>query len=268
MGNIALATPDRLSRAALTSGPSAPGSPVSNLVRREPSDALVLTDLSQAHVGIDFGEPYAPRLVAPLYAGTTQAATWRLRGAADAAALLAAPAYDSGPLPFGRGEAGLRHRRGLVHDWIWDPAMPACRHWRIDFADPANPGGRLVLGNLVMDRAWRPARNIAYGGSLGLVDPSRRPRSVEGRRDPLARRPYMGTEFGLDFGTEDEMYGAALDLDEAVGTTGAVLYLRDPEATAHRQKKALLGLFSELRPVVDAHFGLYSKRFQIEELIP
>lgn len=264
MANILLATANPLATATLAAGTTASAGPVGNLLRREPADAMILTNSGSAYVTIDLGaDPDAIRVFAVLYCN---AGTWRVRADDVEGDVTADPTYDSGTVNFGGSETGLRHRDGMRHDWIYWAAGVTYRYWRIDFADPDDDDGRTIVGNLIMDYGFQPAVNIAYGGSLGLVDPSRKPRSVDGQLEPLVRRPYMATEFAINFGTEAEMYGEAFDLDEIAATVNQVLYLRDPAATTYRQKQAVLGTFRALAPIVDASFDIYSKRYQIEEL--
>lgn len=265
---IVIATGANLKTAILTSGPSAPAAPVANLARREPADCLVLTDLSQAWVQVEFAEPVAPRLLAALYVNATAAATARWRGADSAAAVTAAPAFDTGATAFARGEAGLAHRKGRVHDWEWRPDIPAHTVWRLDIEDAANPDGRLIVGNLVVDNAWQPGGFDWDHVPPTLVDPSRMPRATQGQRQPLNRRPYDVCELPFDFGSREDFIGFARDLDEAVGTTEPVFVALDPDAADYRQREVIFGLMSDLPPVVRRHLAIYARRYRIEELIP
>lgn len=264
MANILFATPTLLQSATLSSGQAAAAAPVSNLLHREPSVPLILTNPAAAWVGVDFGDdPPALRIVAVLY---SNAGSFRVR--ADDTDPTSSPAYDSGSVDFGRNEAGLKHRRFRKHDWLWWVTPKTYRYWRIDFANPADADNRTIVGNLVMDYGVQPAINQAYGGGIGLIDPSRKPRSVEGQVEPLRRRPYSGVEFQIQYGSEAEMFGQAWDLDELTGTVDPVLYIRDPDATVYRQKTSVFGLMRDIGPIVDEAFGVFSKRYQIEELIP
>lgn len=268
MGNIVFATGAELRSATISTGPSAAGGGGECLLRREPADALILTSSDRYYVVVDLGEPKPIRLVAPLYVSASPSATWRVRAADTLDATTGAPKYDSGPMIFGRGELGLKHRRGRLHDWIWSDTPIIARYWRVDFYDFENPEARLLVGNLVLSEAWQPSNNIVYGWSMGVTDPSRVPRAVAGRRDPLNRRPYMTGKVAFDVALESDMFGMAWDLDEEVGTTEAVLILIDPSLGVYRQKKAVWGLFTSLEPIVNPYFKIYAKSYEIEELIP
>lgn len=81
MTNIAIASQWRMANAVLTSGPSAPSGPASNLIIREPSRACILTDDSQFYVVCDLGAAMAIRLIAPLYVSASSSCRWRVRAA-------------------------------------------------------------------------------------------------------------------------------------------------------------------------------------------
>lgn len=243
--------------ATITGGSTTATGPVENVIEREPSQAAVFP--GDAFIVVDFGSPVPVRVVAALF---TNAREWRVRAADDEMDLQSSPGYDSGQVPV--DGPGLRHRLRLRHDWL--SIDEEYRFWRVDFYDPDNPDGRAIVGNLVIDEGFQPRVNISYGAGVGLVDPSRKQRAVGGRIEPLRRLPYIVTEFSLNYGSEDEMYGEALAIDDICGTTEPVLLIRDPDATTHRQWKAVFGLFRPLQPVIEARFSIFQKRFGIEEL--
>lgn len=265
MANLLLATANPLATATLAAGPTAPTGPVGNLLRREPADAMILTNAGSAYVTVDLGaDPAAIRVFAVLYCN---AGTWRVRAAATEGDVTADPAYDSGTVNFGGSETGLRHRDGMKHDWLYWSAGVTYRYWRVDFADPDDADARTIVGNLIMDWGFQPRVNAPRGGrSLGLSDPSRKPRTSEGQLDPLVRQPRGVASFRLEYASEAEMYGEAFEIDEIAATVNQVLYIRDPAATLYRQKQAWLGTFRTLEEITDAGFDYYAKRYEIEEL--
>lgn len=269
MGHIVLATQDLLASATLGAGPTGTYGPVGNLQRRLPSEPVLLTDLASAYITIEWAEAQPINLIAALYCNATAgAATWRVRAAATLAAAVSAPVYDSGSALFAGSDVALRHRSGRRHDWKWLPSGQSHKAWRIDFADAGNADGALILGKLVIDTAWQPARNISYGWSAGLVDPSRKPKAELGQYEPLNRRPYMMTQFDLRFGTEAQMWGSAFEIDQKIGTTMPLLAIRDPDAATYRQAKAVFGLQQDLGQLGNPHFNVFDKRYLIEELLP
>lgn len=267
--NLVLAHAGNLAAATITSSAHAPSAPPANLLDSEPSAPLILIEPAAAWVQVAFGQPVAPRMAAALFCNFTSGAQGRLRGGADAAAITAAPAFDSGWYA-AAPEAGLRHRKHRVHDWTWRPAIPACAVWRWDWTDPANPEGALVIGNLVLEPAWQ----IEAGGMAwdytppSLFDPSRKPRTTDGQRRPLRRAAYDVAAWTLEADSEAEMLGAARDLDEAVGVTEAVLVAFDPLATTWRQRKVIWGQMTELRVVTHQRLNLFRRDYEIEELTP
>jgi hypothetical protein len=268
MSNIVFATPAALIEAALSAGPTAPAGEVGRLLDREPSACVILTDPAQAWIQAVWPEPRPVRLAALLDVAASAAATWRVRAADDPEALTAAPTYDSGWAPYAAGEAGLPHRRFRRHDWLWLPAGVTARAWRIDILDPTPPDGRILIGNAVLDPAFQPEDNYDYGWSASLFDPSRVPRAVAGQRDPLNGRPYTKLRLTLSALSEAEAWGEVWDMDELTGTTRPLLVIRDPAATARRQRQAVWGLLSEGGAISNPYFGIHERSFELEELIP
>lgn len=270
MTNIAIASQWRMENAVLTSGPSAPAGPASNLIVREPSRACILTDDSQFYVVCDLGAAMAIRLIAPLYVSASASCQWRVRAAANEADLTAAPAYDSGWMDFAAGEDGLDHRRGYKHDWLIPASAQTYRFWRLDFDDPDAENGQLIIGNLVLDNPFIPSQlNYSHQSQEPwLYDPSRKPTAVAGQRDPLNRRPYFIADIVLEYVTRNEAKGSIGTLTQKVGTTDPVLAIFNPDETDYRQSMAIFGLIDELRPLVVPVAEIYQTRMRIEELIP
>lgn len=269
MANAVFGSQWRMADVTFYSGPFATAAPPENLIKREPSVPLILTDLSDLRVEFEFPAAIDVNLLAVLYCDATSAATLRWRGATSRANLTAAPGYDSGSLSFAGGDSGLPSRKNRRHDvrWLGDSAQ-SYSWWRLDISDAAKSDGRLIIGNVVIDAAWQPGINIAYGGGGGLMDPSRKPRSEPGQVQPLSRSKHRILRHRLSFQSEDDMYGFADDLDEQIGTTEPLLFVRDPEATTYRQEKIVFGLQNEIGEINDQAFNIYEKAYVIEELIP
>lgn len=268
MGKILIATTGKIRESVLSSGPVAPKLGIENLKRRNPTQGTRLLNLAEAWIAIDLGAAMPINLIAPLYVQATLAATWRVRAANDANAVIDAPLYDSGPMVLSNA-LGLAHRGGAVHGQKFLGASSVtARFWRVDFDDPTNPAGYLDLGALVMDRGFQPDLNIGFGWSVGLVDPSRKAKAISGAVSPTMRRKYMTGQIAFECQSQDMAYGQLFAIDQEVGVTEPVLLIRDPDLPEqYRQQQTIFGLLTELQPIVNDHFELFSKRFEIEELV-
>lgn len=250
----------------MTSSLAAAQLSVTNLQRRNPSDGLRLLDLSQAWIQADLGASTAINLIAPLYVSATNTATWRVRAADTEADLTATPSYDSGVLSLA-GASGLTHRESRVHGQLYLATAQTARYWRVDFYDTSNAAGCLDIGALVIDNAFQPTQNISYGWSIGLVDPSTKARSVSGHVSVVYRKKYLSGQLSLECQDKAAIW-SLFTLDQKVGKTEPVLVIRDPEEDEeYRQQQTIYGILSELSPIVNDHYQLYSKRYDIEELI-
>lgn len=248
-------------------GRTSGGGPLTNAVGREPSLPVIFEDLGDTWFEFGLAAPLAVNLLGILYAGASSSCTRRWIGAADRASLSTSPGYDSGADVGWFSDAGLKSRKYRKHDVLWlGDAPQTFQWWRLELSDVGNTANRLVIGKVIIAAAWQPAVNMTYGGGGGLIDPSRKPRTEQGQIQPLSRKPHRLHRFRLAFQDEDQMLGYADDLDEAVGATEPVLFLRESQPTTYRQKKALLGLQNEIGAVIDSDLDVYEKSYEIEEL--
>ncbi len=264
--NILLATRARMEGAVWQSGPFAPAAPPANLLRNEPSDLLIWTDLTQTWLTGTIAVAKTFRMAWLGYLGCTDAATWRVilrNGGVEV--------YDSGALdcvPSGE-DIALPHRKNRRHCLHMLPAAVTADEWEIEVDDAANPAGVLYLGQLILDDPFQPQRNRSYGATVpSLVDPSRIPTAAPGQRPPLNRAPYDVAQFELRWGSRAEMVGELRNLLEFTGTTKPVLAVLEPGATEYRERMMIYGLLDQLPGFNNAHFNIFQAAFRIEELIP
>ena len=273
MGNPVIATPV-LSDAAVLTASSAPATlPVTNLQTQPPSEAWRGLDTAASFIEADLGAAQPVNLVALLHTNLGSAGTWRIRAAASQAALTAAPVYDSTVIA-AWPTSGLE-TWPLVNAVLWLGSSPqTLRWWRIDLADAANPDGFLSAGRLFIADAWQPSRNLAYGWSIRWIDPSEVTRSLGGQAFPVARTPWRVFTFSLPIvatsqqAAEDELYGNAFELGRLRGISGDVFAIRDPDNTDQLQRQGMHALMTDLRPIVNDAFNLFTTRFAFEELLP
>lgn len=63
------------------------------------------------------------------------------------------------------------------------------------------------------------------------------------------------------------MYGSGFDIDHLCGKTKDVLAIKDVADTTYRGKQSVYGFMKDLSPIINTQLGIYSKRYQIEEIV-
>ena len=262
-----IATPVLSDAATILAGDELATLPAANLLDPQPSSVWRTSGLAAAYLEIDLGATHGVNLVSLLFTNLGAGGTWRVRAAADQAALTAGPGYDSGtlsvwtpgadPTPYGYADAIL---------WLGGQQL-AYRWWRVDLADPANADGYIEAGRLYVADAWQPSMNVQPGYSIGFVDESVQRVSAAGTLHAIPRRSRRQGRFTLSFFEGAEMMERGFTLDQTRGRGGDVLFMLDPDPGPYRQHDTIYGLLSELGPVTLPSHGIYQKRYQIEEMI-
>ena len=248
--------------------------PASNLLRMQPRYAWRAPDPAAAHLVLDLQSAVAVNLVALLFTNASASATWRIRAATSEANLTAAPGYDSGAVtiwPVGVPGLGLS-------TWRWvdaiaflagasGPGAQTYRFWRIDIADPSNAAGYFDAGQLIVDAAFQPTRNIAYGWTVRATDQAQRIRAAGGQLYPIASGKGRVLRFDLRWGTEAEMMGGVLDIDRLQGSSRPILAIRNPDRPDLYPAQAVYGL-GTVADITNSRLAIYGRAFEIELLTP
>lgn len=275
MQNMLLATPI-LSDASTLSGSTASGSlGVDNLKTPSLKQVYRAANAGAVYIVSDLLTAKSINLVALVGHSGSSRSYARIRAATSEANLTAAPGYDSGNVPFRSHQSGYDagwasgvqdEQYGSMDKNLFVRYFTAqtFRYWRIDIIDPNSV--YLDIGRLYISQAWQPAVNMDYGAPAGWIDPSRDSRTVSGELIPLERKKYRYTEFTLSFASEDEMFDNAFEIERLRGATKDVLYINDPDATKHLQRRSFYGKMKGLQPISNHAFQLYSKTFRIEEI--
>ena len=261
MANLMLACAAITQKATLTSSMVAAGLPLSNLKTSPIGQLTRFLTPDEAYIQIDLGEnPQAIDLIALLGHNASAAGEVRVVGAADVPSLTSAPDYDSGALPMTEGDALARN-----HFLLHLPAGIALRYWRISMGDASLT--YIDVGRLYLSKVFQPETNMDYGTQEGFIDPSTIARTKSGRGVPNERPKYRYAEFSLTFGSKEEMFGQAFDLDRWSGTTRDVLFINNYDDKPLLQKRTIYGRMAALNPVVNAYYQLFEKTYRIEEII-
>lgn len=159
-------------------------------------------------------------------------ATLRLRLAATAADVTAAPAVDTTALSAWPSSG----KHGAL-DWPYEFSLltwsnsTAYGFGRLDIEDPTNPDGFVQAGRLFCGPGFVPSANVDNTPRLGLISPDEAARTPFGRsigdsRGPAARAMEV-TFSHLD---EDEMGDELLELQRYCGLARDFAFCLDPEA--------------------------------------
>ena len=258
MSNMILATPVLSDAATVTSSTAVGAMTVNNLQKRSLNRIWRITDLSTGYVAIDFGSATTVNLIALIGHNGSASGTVTVKGGTTSAVT----DYSSGALSLITGTDQGYDQNIFVHNF----GGGTYRYWKLEFSDASNADGYLQAGRLYMSMKFQPDVNISYNLAEGFIDNSRISRTINGEPVPLRRDPYRFVEFSLDFGSETEMYGTLYDVDRLRGSSKDVLYISDPEATTHYQRRYVYGLMTDLKPIVNRNFQIFQKSYRIEEI--
>lgn len=249
--------------------------PAQNLLDMQPGKVWRPTSAT-ASIEVDLGAPRRIDHLALLAHTGGPGAGGRVRLASTRPGLVAAPLYDSGPMPLRSDLHGITvvwtdpdddpARTGLArnHFLHWTPEPVDARWVRFDLSDAAP----VDVGRLWVARAWRPSRNIDYGWSLGFTDPSPRQRSIGGQLYPVRRTRSRVLTFRLPWLGEAEAFAEAFDLDNREGASRPVLVVPRPAEASLLQRQTIYGLMTDISPVFHTAYPVFEKAYRVEELLP
>lgn len=277
MQNMVLATPVLSDAATLSASATAGSLPVSNLQEMDIQKVWRATDASAAFLVIDLGAAKEINLIALLGHSGSSRSYARVRGAANEADLTADPDYDSGNLPMRSHQSGYDGTwasgvadeeygaldKNMFLKWLGTDTE-TLRWLRIDLVDPN--ASYIDVGRLYVAKAWQPETNMDYSLAEGFIDDSPTARTVGGVLAPVERKKRRWSEFTLSFATQDEIYDNAFEIERLRGSTKDVLYIHDPTATNHLQRRSIYGSMKGMQPIINHAFSLFSKSFRIEEI--
>lgn len=160
---------------------------------------------------------------------------WRIRGAATAAAVTAAPVIDTGNVAF-RISPGIP-RRTHYHGFRRLAQTYQLEYWRIDLSGFA---AFFVGRNLIVGLA-RESVNISRGAGHTPIDMGRIERTQFGSPDRVRGWRGRNVEFQLSWLREAEYETKWRDLDQLVGLTDPVLALPNPKASVYLNDRIAFG---------------------------
>lgn len=276
MGNMVLATPALSDAAVITASQASGALAPKNLQIMSPKTPYRIADASSAFVQVDFATAKSINLAALLCHTASSRAFVRVRAANLEADITSDPDYDSGNLPMRSHQSGYDamwaatvadenygalDKNHFIH---WMGTLRSFRFWRFDIQDPSS--AYIDIGRLYLSNAWQPSTNINFGSPEGITDPSRKARTASGDISSVDRPKYRTAEFSLSFTSEDEIYDNAFEIERLRGRTKDVLYIQNPNATNHLQRRTIYGTLESLQPITNSNFSIFEKSFRVEEI--
>lgn len=137
--------------------------------------------------------------------------------------------------------------------------------WELSLSDASL--AQLEVGRLFLGPVMRPAVNVELPVRWGIEDPSEVRTTAGGQRLTFKRPVRRTAQFGWSALSENEAVGDLLGrLDRISGRRQDVLFVQDEEAVGEAlHERAIWGRLGQLDPVEHPSFGVYAKRYRIEE---
>lgn len=148
------------------------------------------------------------------------------------------------------------------------PARVLARYWRIEIDDTTNPAGYLQVGRLFIGPAWQPVINMSHAGAaLGWETKTSVQEAKGGAEYFDYRTPYRVQRFSLDAMQQDEAFSHAFDLMRRAGIDKEVLFIHDPDDTAHALRRRFLARLRALNAIEYPYGTTNSAGFEVKELL-
>lgn len=211
----------------------AAGSDVNNLNNDDPMNVFKVAGASSAITFRTTGR--AIDTFALLGSLANESVTWRLRGAATATNVTAAPTTDTGVVSF-RVSNGLGRRRHY-HAFRRLAAPVTSEYWRIDLAGIT---ANFIARHLVVGFA-RSSVNVSRGAGHEANDMGSFGRTMFGSPDRVRGWRGRKVEFPLSWVSEAEYEAKWRDLQTLVGSTEPVLALQNPKSSIYLNERIAYG---------------------------
>ncbi len=270
MADVTFATSIFVDDGTVTAVNEVSAMPVVNLQDRQPTTKWRTTSLSTStmYAIVDLGAAKTVNLVALIAHNATSTATWQIRGATSEGNLTAAPGYDSTSVSMWPATGKPQNWDDQLFSLLWIPSSPpSFRWWRVDAFDAANGDGFFEAGRLIIDNAWQPTVGLTPNWGFKWIDPGPREISVGGQLYPTQRTRHRIFEFNLDFNDKDAMLNNADELQRRRGRSQDVFILADPAGTTHLHRESVYGLMTDLQPLVNTAFDIFSQTIIVEEMV-
>lgn len=248
--------------------------PVTYLQNPDPAAMWRATDCAAEWVTIDLGAPYACNALMLVGHSGSAAGTIRVRGAATAAGVTAAPMINTTAL-------SLWPTSGKPTDEDWPAYLTlvrwnsaTLRYWRFDIADGANPDGFFQAARVFIGKAVQLTYDVDLNVGLGLDSPDEPNRSPYGKtfidpRGAASRRLVLPISNVNDRQMKDELF----DLQRYCGRGRDFGFTLDPSATTDFHRYSLQAVFDgnaqfDAQPLFDSSGQVWRTSLTLNEMMP
>lgn len=263
----------KISDDATITGNETSGTPASNLQKMQPTDIWRYNSTSAA-IEIDLGSAQSIGLVALGYHNLSSSGTIRVRADSSQGGLTSFPDYDSGNLTaisfldgYSPGQAD-----GLIYDrnhFILNLTSTSVTEqwWRLDLSDASNEDGFLQAGRLYISPAFHPTRALRFSWGVSWMDGQNRTLGRGGQIYPRQRETRRQLTGDIAWDSAEDSWDQLFQLQRLRGTTQDIMVVTDESRTKRLQDWSVIGLFSEIEPIINPGPNLYETSIVIDELI-
>lgn len=226
----------------IATGNEAAGFPAANLNRHK---AVGLTWKSAGNGNLwvrgDFGSARPVDFCSVVSANALPGTQIRLRLGDTQGEVDGTADYDSTALPF--ISPSITREDGLYHSHLELPSVQTKRWWRIDITGHT---GDFQASNLVLGQKVEPSGFYNFEWEFGAEDMGGLEIGRWGVFDEEDGVIMRTLQFTLGWQSEAEFEAHFRPMMERLGRRGIVHLVFDPEATAYRQAKTYMGVFSKV----------------------
>lgn len=285
MNNALICFPNRADAGAFSGGSWSSTLPLANAQDKDIKKVARSTNATTGSTKFVFTltNPQAIRLVSLVNTNASRETLYRIKWANDSA--FAYPLFDSGwtqmypvgTVPYGSfewEEEGFWDGRPNTEQIAYYPRDLICvfpqNHWgqylSVEIDDTTNTNGYFQFGRLFMGKGFTPRININWGRSL-QHNSSTTVQETLSRREIFDMKPLVRTEV-FDLNSLSESEGSTLfDMERQLDVAGELFYVLDSSDLVNLARTSFLGRLEKLSPLTNPSFDIYSKQFQIKEIV-
>lgn len=225
---------------------------------------------------VDFGSAVPANALAIVGHNLSGNATLRVRAAASAAAVTAAPPIDTAAQSAwpSTGKPTIGNWPNLTSLLKWTNGT-AYRYWRVDFADPSPLATYLDFGRIVLGAYWQPSINFDLGGTpLGFAPTDIQTATPYGYTFPDRRAESAPRLFELQCYAvnQREALDGIYEIQRLRGLWGDVICCLDPGATTDFHRYVMQGCFTAggsypLPPAFDSDGNMFGVGIKLREFL-
>lgn len=276
MASFIILSPASSDAATLAASSAVSGLDVTNLQNVQPRKKWRTTGTAAEYVTVAFSSGVAANCLALVGHNLSGSATVRVRGANSAAAVTAAPVYDSTAISAwpatGKPSVSSWNHFTLLKTWSNNTALT---NWRIDLADSAPATTYLEAGRLALGAMWQPTPSFDLGGTpLGFDTVDVQTRTPYGslftdRRNASPARIFELAIYALN---KREAFDGLYELQRLRGMWGDVICCLDPSETTDLHRFTMQGAFTmggayTLPPAFDSSGNQFGAGIKLREFI-